>query len=146
MMSWRYQPLTVRLLAGTAGLLTAAAALAAPAEASPVDDAFIGALGNAGVNYGDPMNAESLGHSVCPMLAQPGGNFAATATRIRGSSGMMSPEMASMFTTIAIQMYCPSVMADVASGNVPGALQQIPGLPGMGGIPGMGSIPGMPGF
>ena len=145
MMSWRYQPLTVRLLAGTAGLLTAAAALAAPAEASPVDDAFIGALSNAGVNYGDPMNAQSLGQSVCPMLAQPGGNFAAAASRIRGSNGM-SPEMASMFTTIAIQMYCPSVMADVASGKMPGALQQIPGLPGMGGIPGMGAIPGVPGF
>lgn len=114
---------------------------AAPAEASPVDDAFITALSNAGVNYGDAMNAESLGQSVCPMLAQPGGNFAAAATRVRGVNGM-SPEMASMFTTIAIQMYCPSVMADVAAGRMPGALQQIPG---MGGIPGLANIPGMPG-
>jgi hypothetical protein len=79
------------------------------------------------------------------MLAQPGGNFAAAATRVRGSNGM-SPEMAGMFTTIAIQMYCPSVMADVASGNIPGGLQQIPGLsggiPGLSGIPGMSDIPG----
>ena len=143
MQPWRHQPLTVRLLAGTACLLTAGAAFAAPAEASPVDDAFITALSNAGINYGDPVNAESLGQSVCPMLAQPGGNFAAAATRVRGSSGMMSPEMASMFTTIAIQMYCPSVMADVASGKMPDALQQIPG---MAGIPGLAGIPGMPGF
>ncbi|BBX57672.1 hypothetical protein MSHO_30170 [Mycobacterium shottsii] len=49
----RYQPLTVRLLAGAAGLLTASAALAAPAEADSVDDAFINALNAAGVNYGD---------------------------------------------------------------------------------------------
>ncbi|OBI74244.1 DUF732 domain-containing protein [Mycobacterium asiaticum] len=136
MKPWRYQPLTIRLLAGTAGLLTAAAAFAGPADASPVDDAFITALSNAGVNYGDPINAEALGQSVCPMLVQPGGNFAAAASRIRGSNGM-SPEMASMFTTIAIQMYCPSVMADVASGNIPGGLQQLPGLSG---------IPGLPGF
>lgn len=142
MKAWQHQPLTVRLLAGAAGVLTAAAAFAAPAEASPVDEAFLMALSNAGVNYGDPLNAESLGQSVCPMLAQPGGNFAAAATRVRGSSGMMSPEMASMFTTIAIQMYCPSVMADVASGKMPGALQQIPG---MAGIPGLAGIPGMPG-
>ncbi|OBK18326.1 DUF732 domain-containing protein [Mycobacterium asiaticum] len=145
MKPWRHQPLTVRLLAGTAGLLTAAAALAAPAEASPVDDAFITALSNAGVNYGDPLNAEALGHSVCPMLAQPGGNFAAAASRVGGNG--MSPEMASMFTTIAIQMYCPSVMADVASGKIPGGLQQIPGMagiPGMEGIPGMAGIPGLP--
>lgn len=141
MQPWRHQPLSVRLLAGTACLLTAGAAFAAPAEASPVDDAFITALSNAGVNYGDAMNAESLGQSVCPMLAQPGGNFAAAATRVRGVNGM-SPEMASMFTTIAIQMYCPSVMADVAAGRMPGALQQIPG---MGGIPGLANIPGMPG-
>lgn len=141
MKSWRHQPLTVRLLGGAAVALTAAATLASPAEASPVDDAFISALSNAGINYGDAINAESLGQSVCPMLAQPGGNFAAAATRIRGSNGM-SPEMASMFTTIAIQMYCPSVMADVASGQMPGALQQIPGIAG---IPGLGGLPGLPG-
>ncbi|MHA7651588.1 DUF732 domain-containing protein [Mycobacterium sp. ML4] len=142
MQPWRHQPLSVRLLAGSAALLTAGAAFAAPAEASPVDDAFITALSSAGINYGDPVNAEALGQSVCPMLAQPGGNFAAAATRVRGSSGMMSPEMAGMFTTIAIQMYCPSVLADVASGQVPGALQQIPGL---GSIPGLANIPGLPG-
>ena len=138
MKSLRHQPLAVRLLAGTAGVMAAAAAFAAPADASPVDDAFLGALGNAGVNFGDPAMAQSLGQSVCPMLARPGGNFAAAATRIRGSNGM-SPEMASMFTTIAIQMYCPSMMADLASGKIPGGLQQIPGLAG---IPGLGGIPG----
>ena len=128
------RPLTVRLLAASAGLLTAAAAFAAPAEASPIDDAFIGALNNAGINYGDPGNAAAMGQAVCPMLAQPGGNFAAAATRIRGNG--MSPEMASMFTTIAIQMYCPSMMANVANGNLPGGLQQIPGLSGIPGVSG----------
>jgi hypothetical protein len=138
MKAWRHQPLTVRLLAASAGLLTAGAAFAAPAEASPIDDAFIGALSNAGINYGDPANAAALGQAVCPMLAQPGGNFAAAATRIRGNG--MSPEMASMFTTIAIQMYCPTMMSQVASGQLPGGLQ---GIPGLSSIPGLGGIPGI---
>ena len=42
----------------------------------------------------------------------------------------MSPQMAHMFTTIAIQMYCPSLMAGVAGGNMSG-LPQIPGVPGI---------------
>ncbi|SOJ53653.1 Putative lipoprotein LprJ [Mycobacterium simulans] len=130
---WRHQPLTLRLLAASAGILAAAAAFAAPAEANPVDDAFITALNNAGVNYGDPINAEALGQSVCPMLAQPGGSFnTAAASVIAGSQGM-SQEMAETFTSIAISMYCPSVMADVASGNL-SALQQIPGMPDLPGF------------
>jgi Protein of unknown function (DUF732) len=154
--NWRYQPLTVRLLAASAGLLTAAAAFAAPADAGPMDDAFIGALRNGGVNFGDQGNAVSLGQSVCPMLSRPGGNFAAAAARVRG--GGISPGMAEMFTTIAIQMYCPTMMGNIASGNIGGGMPGIPGMPGMGGgipgigggIPGMGGgmggLPGMPGI
>ena len=126
---FRYQPLPVRLLAAAAALLTAAAAFAAPAEANQVDDAFLGALRNAGVNYGEPGNAVAMGQSICPMLAQPGGNFAAAAERVRGNNGM-SPQMADMFTQIAISMYCPSLMAGVAGGNTSG-LPQIPGVPGI---------------
>lgn len=147
MLTWRHQPLSIRLLAGTAGLLTAAtAAFASPAEASPVDDAFISALGNAGVNYGDPMNAEALGQSVCPILAQPGGSFNKAASTIVGKQAGMSPEMAGMFTTIAIQMYCPSAMSDIAAGRVPGALQGLPGMGSLQNIPGIpAGIPGLPG-
>ena len=101
--NWRHQPLTVRLLAVSAGLLTAAATFAAPADAGPIDDQFIGALSNSGINFGDQGSAVQLGQSICPMLARPGGNFAAAAARVRG--GGISPGMADMFTTIAIQMY-----------------------------------------
>jgi hypothetical protein len=128
---FRYQPLTVRLFAGAAGILAAAAIFAAPADASPVDDSFLGALSNAGVNYGEPGSAVAMGQQVCPMLAEPGGNFAAAATRVRGNG--MSPGMADMFTRIAISMYCPSMMADVANGHMP----NLPQLPGMPGLPGM---------
>jgi hypothetical protein len=50
--------------------------------------------------------------------------------------------MARMFTTIAIQTYCPQEMANIANGNLSGAMP--PGMPGQ--IPGMtGQIPGMTG-
>jgi len=128
---FRYQPLAIRVFAVVAGILTTASALAAPAEASPLDDSFIGALKNAGVNYGEPGGAVAMGQAVCPMLSAPGGNFAAAAARVKGNG--MSPEMANMFTRIAISMYCPQMMADVASGNMPN-LPNIPGMPGLGGI------------
>lgn len=125
---FRHQPLTIRLLAAAACLLTAAAAFAAPAEADPTDDNFIDALNHAGVDFGEPGNAMAVGQSICPMLARPGGSFAAAASSITNRG--MSPQMAQMFTTIAIQMYCPAEMATIASGNLSG-LPQISGVPGI---------------
>ena len=137
---FRHQPLTIRLLALAAGLLTAAAAFAAPAEADQTDDNFLDSLNHAGVEFGEPGNAMAVGQSICPMLAQPGGNVAAAVANVRHRG--MSPQMAQMFTTIAIQTYCPEEMANIASGNL--SMPQVPGMPGQ--IPGMpGQIPGMPG-
>jgi hypothetical protein len=125
---FRHQPLTIRLLAAAAGLLTAAAAFAAPAQADPAaDDHFIDALNHAGVEFGEPGNAMAVGQAICPMLANPGGNFAAAAASVTHQG--LSPQMAKLFTTIAIQSYCPEEMANIASGNLHG-LPQIPGLPG----------------
>ncbi|BCQ10299.1 putative lipoprotein LprJ [Mycobacterium heckeshornense] len=107
----------------------AAAAWAAPAQANSVDEQFLSALSNSGVNYGDPAGAVALGQSVCPMLAQPGGTFASAASSITGQNGM-APAMAQMFTSIAISMYCPSMMASIANGNLPN-LPQLPGVPGI---------------
>ncbi len=124
----RHQPLTIRLLAAAAGLLTAAAAFAAPAEADPVDDNFINALNNAGVDFGEPGNAAAVGQSICPMLAQPGGSVASAAASVTQMG--MSSAMAQMFTTIAIQTYCPEAVASIAGGSLP----QIPGMPAIPGI------------
>ena len=74
------------------------------------------------------------------MIAQPGGSFAAAASGVARRG--MSPQLAQMFTTIAIQTYCPEEMANIMGGNVSG-LQQ---LPGVGGMPGMQGVPGMPGM
>jgi Protein of unknown function (DUF732) len=133
---WRLnnQPLAVRLLLGAGGLVTAAALFSAPVEADPHDDDFIDALSHAGIEYGEPGNAMAVGESICPMLAQPGGSFAAAASGVAQRG--MSPQMAQMFTTIAIQTYCPEEMANIFGGNVSG-LQQLPGMAGMTGIPGI---------
>lgn len=137
---FRHQPFTIRLLAAAAGLLTVASAFAAPAGAEGNGDDFIDALNHAGIDFGEPGNAMSVGESICPMLSQPGGNFAAAASSVAGRG--MSPTMARMFTTIAIQTYCPQEMANIANGNLSGAMP--PGMPGQ--IPGMtGQIPGMTG-
>ena len=113
-------------LAAAAVMLTAAAAFAAPARADRTDDNFIDALNHAGVDFGEPGIAMSLGQSICPMLAQPGGSFAAAAASI-GRHGV-SAQTAQTFTTIAIQTYCPDEMANIANtantanGNLSGAL------------------------
>ena len=131
---WRLnnQPLAVRLLLGAGCLITAAAMFSAPVEADPHDDDFIDALSHAGIESGEPGNAMAVGQSICPMLAQPGGSFAAAASGV--SHRGMSPQMAQMFTTIAIQTYCPEEVANILGGNVSG-LQQFPAMPGM--IPGI---------
>jgi Protein of unknown function (DUF732) len=131
---WRLnnQPLAARLLLGAGCLITAAAMFSAPVEADPHDDDFIDALSHAGIEYGEPGNAMAVGQSICPMLAQPGGSLAAAASGI--SHRGMSPQMAQMFTTIAIQTYCPEEIANILGGNVSG-LQQFPAMPGM--IPGI---------
>jgi hypothetical protein len=116
-----------------AGCVVAAAiGFSAHSEADPNDDTFIDALSHAGVEYGEPGNAMAVGQSICPMLAQPGGNFAAAASGVAHRG--MSPQMAQLFTTIAIQTYCPEEMANVLGGNVSG-LQQLPGMAGM--VPGI---------
>src|ERR1700681_1199292 len=91
------QPMAIRVLAVSVGLITAAATLAAPAQADPVSDAFLGALNNAGVGYNDPGSTVALGQSICPMLAQPGGSFASAASSITGNNGI-SADMAGLFT------------------------------------------------
>ena len=91
-------------------------------------DAFLSALNNAGVNYGDPGSAVALGQSICPLLAQPGGSFAGAASNIANNG--IPPNMAALFTSIAISMYCPSMVASMANGGLPALPFQIPGLPG----------------
>jgi Protein of unknown function (DUF732) len=105
-------------VAASAGVLAAGVALAAPAQADPTDDAFLSALSNAGVGSIDPANAAALGQQVCPMLADPGQTAADVAGKVADAGGM-SLGPATMFTGIAIQMFCPAAVTSIANGNSP---------------------------
>lgn len=129
---------------GLAGLI-ATAGLAAPAQASPVDTTFLTDLSVAGIPVGDPAATAALGQSVCPKLTEPAGRAASVAAPVTGLGGgpAMSPQMAQMFTEIVVQIYCPQMLSQLASGQIPD-LPQIPGLPM--GIPGLaGAFPAFPG-
>lgn len=117
-----------RGLAVFVGVLIAATAFAAPARADAIDDSFLSALGGAGVNVDDPQNTVALGQSICPALEKPGGTVVSAASGLTGNG--MSPMMAQMFTSIAISMYCPSMVDSLADGQIP-SLPQIPGIPGL---------------
>ena len=125
------QPLAVRALIGIGCLITVATAFSATGEADPSDDNFIDALSHAGIEYGEPGNAMAVGQSICPMIAQPGGSFAAAASGVAHRG--MSPQLAKMFTTIAIQTYCPDEMANILGGNASG-VQRLPGVTGIPGV------------
>jgi hypothetical protein len=131
----------VGALAVSAGLLAAANISPAPARADVVSDQLLSTLTNSGVSYSDPNMAVSMAQSICPMLAQPGGNFAGVASQMGGTNGI-SPGMANLFTSIAISMYCPSMMASLANGNWLGQGTQMGGL----GVPGLSGLSGIPGI
>lgn len=134
---------TVKAGLGVAGLI-AAAGFAAPAQASPVDTSFLSDLAGAGIPVADPAATAELGQSVCPMITEPAGTAASVAAPVSGLGGgpAMSPEMAQMFTEIAVQVYCPQMLSQLANGQVP----ELPQIPGMSlGIPGLsGGIPAIP--
>jgi hypothetical protein len=109
---------SVRLLAVTAGLAAAAAVLAAPAQADGPDDAFVAALSDAGVATPDPAGAVALGQSLCPMLSQPGQTAADAAAKVADSAGMPLGA-ATMFTGLAISMFCPAMVARLGNGDLP---------------------------
>ena len=107
--------LPARVLTLTIGLTAAAATLAAPAHADPIDTSFLNALNSAGVGFNDPANTVALGQAVCPMLVEPGKSFASIASSV-GNQGI-SPDMAAFFTGIAISMYCPSMISSLGNGT-----------------------------
>lgn len=142
---------TIKAGAGLVGLI-ATMGFAAPAQASPVDTSFLSDLAGSGVTVGDPAATAALGQSVCPMLTEPAGTAASVAAPVSGLAGgpSMSPQMAQLFTEIAVQIYCPQMLSQLASGQVPD-LPQIPGMsvgiPGLsGGIPAIPAIPAIPSF
>jgi hypothetical protein len=105
-------------IAISAGLMVASAALAAPAQADPVTDDFLSSLTNSGLTGIDPGTAVSVGQSVCPMLSEPGQNLANVASSVSDAIGRpLGP--ATMFTGIAISLFCPAAVSSLANGESP---------------------------
>jgi hypothetical protein len=95
----------------------AATALAAPAQADPSDQ-FLSDLASSGLSDIDPATATNIGQQVCPMLAQPGQQMADVAANVSDALGKpLGP--ATMFTGLAITMFCPGAVAQLASGQNP---------------------------
>jgi hypothetical protein len=109
---------TTASLAVSAGLIAGATFLATPAQADPGADAFVGALSSAGLGGIDPATAVSVGQSVCPMLSEPGQQMADVAAGVSDALGRpLGP--ATMFTGIAISMFCPAAVTSLANGQTP---------------------------
>lgn len=104
----------------TAVSVGAVLVLAAPARAESAADVFLNALDAAGVTAPNTMNAVdtlALGQSVCPMLSQPGQNAANAAATVADRAGM-SLGPATMFTGVAISMFCPAAVAGIGDGKI----------------------------
>jgi Protein of unknown function (DUF732) len=102
----------------SAGVLASGLAWAAPAQADTTSDAFLSALTDAGIGAADPANAAALGQQVCPMLAEPGQTAADVAAKVAEAGGM-SLGPATMFTGIAISLFCPTAVSSIANGQSP---------------------------
>jgi hypothetical protein len=105
-------------LALSAGVLASGLVWASPAQADTTDDAFLSALMDAGIGTADPANAAALGQQVCPMLAEPGQTAADIAAKVADAGGM-SLGPATMFTGIAISLFCPTAVSSIANGQSP---------------------------
>jgi hypothetical protein len=127
----RHNWTSVARLAMSIGLIAAAGAWAAPAQAAPADDS---------------------GQSVCPMMAQMGPSLASVmSTLINATSDVhgktaVAPNMAELFSRMGISNFCPDAESSLRNGqlpNVPGIISDRPDVHGI--VGGVRSNPGVPG-
>ncbi|MDY6998350.1 MAG: DUF732 domain-containing protein [Actinomycetota bacterium] len=107
-------------LAVAASVLASAATMATvsapPSQADTGADVFLAALGDYGLGGIDPATATRVGEAVCPMLAEPGQNLADVAADVADALGRpIGP--ATMFTGLAIQMFCPRAVTALTDGR-----------------------------
>jgi Protein of unknown function (DUF732) len=101
----------------SAGIGVAITIGAAPAHADPQDSSFEKLL-DSGITGIDPATLAEVGGSVCPMLADRGQNLADVAGQVADELGRpLGP--AAMFTGLAISVFCPGAMANIANGQSP---------------------------
>jgi hypothetical protein len=125
----RFLDRPLRLVAVAVGLTTLTATVAAPAQADPIEDAFLSALTGAGVGFNNPVDTVALGRSVCPMLVEPGKSLARVYSQVADNG--IPPEVAAFFTGIAISMYCPQAVSSLGNGTVLDWLPAARAIPGL---------------
>lgn len=110
------QGMKIRYPAVAVAVAFAAMLSAAPAQADPSTDAFLSALEHYRIDGVDPATAVRVGESVCPMLAEPGQDVADVAADVAETLGRpLGP--ATMFTGLAIQMFCPRAVTALTDGR-----------------------------
>ncbi|EHI12991.1 DUF732 domain-containing protein [Mycolicibacterium thermoresistibile] len=108
--------LAVGLLVAPA--LSGASAVAPSAQADTGVDVFLRALADRGVVGVDPARAVEVGQSICPRLVEPGQAAANVAADVAEAIGRpLGP--ATVFTGVAISVFCPGAVAALASGQSP---------------------------
>lgn len=114
----------LRPLAVAAGVVAAGATLPALAHADAPNDSITTALNGAGIGNNGSLSTAiaGIGQSICPSLVKPGATLASIASKVSGNTGL-SPGMAKLVTSMAIQMECPGFMTSLANGNMPFPLQ-----------------------
>jgi len=120
------------------GIIVAAVTWATPGRAD-VGDSVSTVLNTVGIGNNGPVSSviAQIGQSICPLLVQPGSNFASSATQMSGNGGLASP-IAGFIAGQAIQSQCPAFMTAISNGTMPF------GLPGANPSPGPFGLPGAP--
>ena len=80
---------------------------AAPASANPTDDAFVGALDNAGIPYQLRKDAVKMAKRVCSLLGAGGDSALQEAASYLNSEGGYSQDQMMAFGSAAVAVYCP---------------------------------------
>ena len=109
---------TAASLVVSAVLMGVAAGVAAPAQADTGTEVFLRALADRGLIGIDPATAITVGESICPQLVEPGQTAANVAADVAEAIGRpLGP--ATMFTGVAISIFCPGAVAALLNGQSP---------------------------
>jgi hypothetical protein len=147
--------LVLRPVVVSVAIVVAAVTWSTPAQADPIDDSITSVLSTVGIGNNGPVSSAiaQIAVSLCPLLVQPGSQFASTATQASGNGGLAAP-IAGFVAGQVIQSQCPAFMTALANGQLPfpltgGSTPAMPfGIPGASplGLPGASpfGIPGAP--
>jgi hypothetical protein len=134
--------LVLRPVVVSVAIVVAAVTWATPTHADAVGDSITAVLNSIGIGNNGPISTAiaQIGQSICPLLVQPGSNFASNATQMSGNGGL-APPIAGFVAGQAIQSQCPAFMASIANGTMPFPLTGAGATPTPFGLPGTSPPP-----